>query len=304
MVKDKMWSWILNHKGLTVHSKHSKLTEDTIRIKYGDKDYRWSDLLLDIYANFSTEPPADTKLAPVKLADKYEFIPKTTIYSKWQDDDLFILTSPVGTKISVIKKELKKLTKLRKAMKDRFLGTLFCDWLDDQGPVPVFNNSPVEEAASYQMATQGLSMAAMGQSELPEHVVGPIPVPGSKNHQYIVYSFTRKANDSEDPRIQKGGRPGALFLTFSMKKLDKEVLEFIEGFLSQWKAAPDLTENGLENLHEQLCMTITLAWDLIKYREEQHEYLRELVTRYHSELLLLRQENLNLHMELREVKNR
>ncbi|MFW9993730.1 MAG: hypothetical protein ACFFD4_16910 [Candidatus Odinarchaeota archaeon] len=289
-------SWILNHKGLTVHSK----TEDTIRIKYKESDYKWSDLLLDIYASSSDQSSTGTGLNPVELSNNYTFTPETAVYQKWSGGDMFIIASPKGTGISTIEEEVIRLIELRKAMKEQFLGIVFSDWLDDQGPVPVYNSSPLDEATSMQMAAHSLSMAAMGQKELPSHVIGPIPVPGSSVYQSLVYTFTRQVNDSQDPRIQLGGRPGTLFLIFKMEKIDKEVLDFIEGFLVQWKEEADVSESGLENLAESLCMTITLAWDLLKYQEEQNVYLRELVTRYYSELILLRQENLSLRMKLRE----
>jgi len=238
----------------------------------------------------------------VVMDSRYKFVPETKIYYSWYGGDLYILASPETTDQQEMEKELTDLYKLRKSMKDRFLGVLFCDFDDMQGPVPVFNNSPLEEVTTYQLAAQGMSLAAMGQSELPKYVVGPIPVPGSTEYQTLVYSFTRPVMDSEDPRIIAGGRPGILFMIFNLEKLETDVLEFLEAFLTQWKASPDVSPDGLEDLSENVRLTITLAWDLIKYREKQNEYLRELVTKYYSELILLRQENFKLCMELRKSK--
>ncbi|MFW9993729.1 MAG: hypothetical protein ACFFD4_16905 [Candidatus Odinarchaeota archaeon] len=302
MSGNKLHSWILNHKGMTVHSQ---MPEESIKILHGeDEEYSWDNILVDIFASSNDDPSTplmDSELLPVDLGEDYHFSPPATVFMQSKEGDLFIIASPEGTG-SMVEEELQSLIELRKAMKDRFVGILFCDWHDEKGPVPVYTNvSVIDEVVSIQLAAQGISMAAMGQGSIPDHVVGPIPIPGSSAYQSLIYTFTRSDEDSEDPRIRVSGRPAVLYLIFRLEKIDKEVLELVEAFLYQWKAAPDLTKSGFENLSENLRLTVTFASDLVKSKEEQY---RQLIARYHSDLLLLRQENLELKMELRKYQKK
>jgi len=146
--------------------------KNIIKINFKDEEksgeYKWEDLLLDIYAAGATN-----KLTNAELGDKFSLTPSSALFKKTLEDDLFIIAAPDETSEKDVEKELERMVALRKAMKSRFLGMMFSDWNDESGPVPAYNDSPLDETQTIMLAAQGASMSAMGQKKLPDRS-GPV----------------------------------------------------------------------------------------------------------------------------------
>ena len=201
---------------------------------------------------------------------------------------------------------LSKVTEaIRKRKEDRsfFKGIVISDFDDVQGPVPIFNASELEEDFLAVLAVQGTTVLGMGMQSMPNHIVGPVPIPSNPELSTLIRGFQRPAPSSTDPRIQLGGRPTMIFMIIESRiTLHKETLDFIDSFLSQWiysEAVKEFLEDeDLKQMSIDLEQLIILALDLIHLRDIQTVHLRELVKFYASENMLLKQEIAHLRTRL------
>lgn len=290
---------VVNSKGLTVFSEtYTESKNPFFKENNNDLEFIVNSLYADLQLNF----PSKIKLRRV---EEVQNVPKGLYcYFFIEHYDLFIFFSTQKDMTDYT--SLSKVTEaIRKRKEDRafFKGIVVSDFDDVQGPVPIFNASELEDDFLAVLAVQGTTVLGMGMESMPSNIVGPVPIPANPELSALIRGFQRPAPSSDDPRIQKGGRPTMIFMIMdSSITLHKETLDFIDSFLTQWIYSDAikefLDEEDLEQMSIDLEQLIILALDLIHLRDVQTIHLRELVKFYASENMILKQEIAHLRAKI------
>ena len=289
---------VINSKGLAVYSNNYTKSDPFFVENNNDLEFIINNLYADLQSNFPN------KLS-LRLIDEVDNAPEGIyVYFFIEHYDLFIFFSDQNglTDISTIK-ELSETINIRKSERSFFKGVVVSDFDDEQGPIPIFNGSELDEDFLPVLAVQGTTVLGMGMTSMPSHLVGPVPIPSRPELSTIIRGFQRSAPNSQDPRIQLGGRPTTIFIIIdSNVTLHKETLDFIDTFISQWlfsEAVKEfLDEEDLRQMSIDLGQLIILAQDLIRLRNIQSTHLRELVKFYATENMILKQELAHLRAKL------
>lgn len=289
---------VLNSKGLNVYSDKFKSKNPYFEEMNNDLEF----IVNKLYADLQTNYPSKIKL---RLVDEPGTVPDGSfVYFFIESYDLYIFFSDQEdlADYSTIP-ELKKVINERKNERSFYKGVVIADFDDTQGPIPIFNDSELEEELLSVLAVQGTTVLGMGMTAIPNHIVGPVPIPANPKLSALIRGFQRPAPHSDDPRIQLGGRPTTIFIIIdSQVILHKETLDFIDVFISQWIFSEAIKENfeeeDLKQMSIDLGQLIILATDLIRLRDIQTSELRELLKFYTSENMILKQEITHLRSKL------
>jgi hypothetical protein len=294
--------FILNSNGLKVESLIKKT--DSF---FHTGNTQLEELISSIFVHYQYNYPVSSM--PVEIVDQnlpsgvvgYHFVHAydlfITFFEEKPDRDL--------TKLS----EVIKLISLRQSLRSFYKGIVVADFDDTMGPVPIYNNSPLEEGETTMLAVQGTTVLGMGMTTIPAQLVGPVPVPRRPNYSFMAFGYQRPAPGSNDPRILSVGRPAIIFLILDhVDTLDKEVKDFAESYLFQWVQAEVAQQEilnlaDLARLHDNLMKIIILAKDLVRLRTIQIAEIKELLIRSSTENLLLKEEISHLKAQLEAKKS-
>jgi len=234
------------------------------------------------------------------------FVEKKEIY--------FIFSNTVIKRPKMLLKDKKIVKFIDNRQKElRFFNGIFIsDWQDSAGPVPLYNKSTLDDETLTLLAVQGTTILGMGMNEVPNQLVGPIPVPKTVL-SFIVYMYKRTASESSDSRIVSKGRPTTIFIILELvegnDRLDKETQEFIKTFLEQYVRSEQaqeefLYEEDLDQLNIDLKQTVLLAKDLITMRTLKEGELSKLLHSYASENMLMKSEIVELKAQIADYKRK
>lgn len=289
---------VINSKGLSVISEAFEKKNDFYQEGSNDLEF----IINNLYANLQSNFPSKLSL---RLVEEAPNIPNG-IYAYFfiEHYDLYIFFSKEGnlTEYSSIK-EISQIVNERQSEMSFFRGVVVTDFSDTEGPVPLYNGSELEDDFLSVLAVQGTTVLGMGMTSIPNHIVGPVPIPANSELSALIRGFQRPAPGSEDPRIQLGGRPTTIFIIIEAQIiLNKEILDFIDTFLSQWinsgAVKEFFDEDDLKDLTIDLRHLVILAQDLIRLRDIQTSHLKDLVKFYTSENAMLKQEIIHLRDQL------
>jgi hypothetical protein len=289
---------IINSKGLTVRSKKFDTKDSFFDDGNNDLEFVVNNLYSDLQSNFPR------KLS-LRLIEETKTVPEGIfVYFFIEYYDLFIFFTNQGdlsdySNIDIIINAINE----RKTERAFFKGVVVADFDDTQGPIPIYNNSVLEEDFLPVLAVQGTTVLGMGMTTMPNHIVGPVPIPANSELSTLIRGFQRPAPNSDDPRIKLGGRPTTIFLIIESRIiLHKETLDFIDVALTQWIYSEAIKEffdeEDLKQMAVDLEQLVILAQDLIHLRDAQSNHLRDLVKFYASENMILKQEILHLRNKL------
>ena len=293
---------VINSRGLSIISQ--TFDKKNPFFEEGSNDLEF--IINNLYANLQSNFPKKINL---RLIEDTQTLPEGIFaYFFIEHYDLYIFFSKENnlTEYASIK-EISNVISERAIDRSFFKGVVVSDFDDTQGPVPIYNASDLDEDFLSILAVQGTTVLGMGMTSIPNHIVGPVPIPANPELSALIRGFQRPAPNSSDPRVQLGGRPTTIFMIIdSQIILHKETLDFIDTFLGQWinsGAVKEILEDeDLEEMSVNLGQLIILAQDLIKLRDIQTSNLKELVKFYTTENMLLKQEIAHLRSQLNPVR--
>lgn len=292
--------FIYNHKGLKVHKEV---------IDNNDKFFN-SEILdhihLTIYSNLKLDFPNQLDITQMKDQENlptdyfgYYYIYDTDLYFIYTDHDSL-------PRNIINQKQVIKLIEKRSKIFDFFIGLSVVEFKDDEGPTPIYNNNPLTEEQHILLAVQATTLMGMGQKQMPNYLIGPIPVPMS-DYCFLAFAYQRTAKKSKDPRIQNIGRPTLIITILNhIDKVEKELIEFLELFLKHWSKTSIadqevLQEDDLIRLYDDIHETLFLAKDLFMIRSIQQDEFKHLFRQNFTENLILQTENEDLKAQLEKA---
>ncbi len=301
--------FIYNEKGLKV----SKTIFESGEPFFNDNIDQVDHVHLDIYVKLKLDFPKDLAITKVDRDKDYSIPTSLTCYYFITDYDLFFIYTR-GNKISkdtILKDDfiLEKINE-RKNRLQFFIGLLIAEFRDDIGPAPIYSKMNIESVKFSEeqltlLSVQGTTLLGMGQKQMPTYLIGPVPVPKT-NYFFLAFSYHRMSEESSDPRIKSVGRPTVIFtLLDSPATKEKELIDFIELFLSHWSKtevgrSEHIKKEDFDRLFRDIKDTISLSLDLIAVRTIQQQEFRLLFTQYYTENILLKSKNEELLHQLNQ----
>lgn len=303
--------FIYNEKGLKV----SKTIFESGEPFFNDNIDQVDHIHLDLYMKLKLDLPRNLKIKKIEKNDDFPIPTSLACYYFIVEYDLFfIYTRGNKVKETEIMKDHFILEKIdeRKNRLQFFIGLLISEFRDDIGPAPLYSKMNIESVKFSEeqltlLSVQGTTLLGMGQKQMPTYLVGPVPVPRT-NYFFLAFSYHRLSEESTDPRIKSVGRPTVIFtLLDSPATKEKELIDFIELFLSHWAKtevgrSEHIKKEDFCRLFRDVKDTISLSLDLIAVRTIQQQEFRLLFTQYYTENLLLKSKNEELMHKLSQNK--
>ena len=291
--------FIYNDKGLKVSRTIFESGEPFFIDNIEQVDHAHLDLFMKLKLDF----PKNLPVTEIERDNDFPIPTSLSCYYFIIEQDLyFVYTRGNKSNSSSILEDKFILEKIneRKNRLQFFIGVLIAEFRDDVGPAPIYSKMYADVKFSEEQLTllsvQGTTLLGMGQKHMPTYLIGPVPVPRT-NYFFLAFSYHRLSDESVDPRIKSIGRPTVIFtLLDSSATKEKELIDFIELFLSHWSKtavgqAEHIHTEDFDRLFRDIKDTISLSRDLIAVRTIQQQEFRLLFTQYYTENLLLKSQN-------------
>lgn len=299
--------FIYNEKGLKVSKTIFESGEPFFNENIESVDHNH----LDLYMKLKLDSPENLPITKIERNSEFSIPTSLSCFYFIIAYDLYFVYTR-GNKVSkdnvLEDKFIQEKINERKDRLNFFIGMLVSEFNDDIGPAPIYSRMNVanvnfSEEQLTLLSVQGTTLLGMGQKQMPKYLIGPVPVPHT-DYFFLAFSYHRASEESTDPRIKNIGRPTVIFtLLDSPATKEKELIDFIELFLSHWAKtevgkSEHIKKEDFDRLFRDIKDTISLSRDLIAVRTIQQQEFRLLFTHYYTENLLLKSQNEELKIQL------
>lgn len=299
--------FIYNDKGLKVSKTIFESGEPFFNENIDSVDHNH----LDLYMKLKLDSPENLPVTKIERNNDFSIPTSLSCFYFIIAYDLYFVYTR-GNKVSkesiLDDKFIQEKIRERKDRLKFFIGMLVSEFNDDIGPAPIYSRMNVEGVSFSEeqltlLSVQGTTLLGMGQKQMPKYLIGPVPVPHT-DYFFLAFSYHRLSDESTDPRIKNIGRPTVIFtLLDSPATKEKELIDFIELFLSHWAKtevgkSEYIKKEDFDRLFRDVKDTISLSRDLIAVRTIQQQEFRLLFTHYYTENLLLKSQNEELKLQI------